>query len=439
MPTITFGGVGSGIDVESIIEGLVNASRTPLKRVEQKRTDTTAAVSSVSDIGSLLGKLKTAAADLDQVRDVGSFKVSSSGDELTATASGTASAGSFEIEVTQLATAYKAYSNGLAATSNAALGQNGTLSLSVGGKSADITISETDTLDSVTQKINAAGLRVSASTLYDGGQFRLQLRGLDTGKENDVTVTENGTTFGFEDVVEGVSNVKTRGDDAQLTVDGFAVTSSSNRVSNVIGGVTLALTKKTTEPVTLTVESDASAMGDKLKTFVDAYNAVINKIHAVSGFGSIKASNSVLAGDSSLRSVTSQLGRLLTETVGDGKFSTLRSIGIELRNDGTLNLNRTQLDKALAEDPSALARVLAGDDDSQLGIMDRMTALTTNLVSAKGLIEARKDGLNARVKSLGQQRDVEEARLARMEELLRKQFNQMDQTVALINSKAGMF
>jgi flagellar hook-associated protein 2 len=426
MAAVSFGGVGSGIDVNSIIDGLIAASQGPINRVKQQQSDNQAAISSMSDIGSLLSKLKTAASGLDQLREVGSFKVTSSGDAVAATASGGANAGSFKIEVGKLATAYKSYSNGLGTSSSTALGQTGTLALTVAGKSANINIAAGDNLDAVVQKINASGLRVSASTLFDGTNYRLQLRGLDTGAANDVTVNETGTTLGF------VGNEQSRGTDAEFKVDDFAMTSASNQVTGVIGGVTLALAKTTTAtgPVTLDIKSDSTAFADKLKTFVDSYNAVVNKVHTVSGFGTVKASVSALAGDSALRTITNQLSRSIGQTVGTGKFQTLRSMGLELNNDGTMSINQTQLDKALSEDPSAVAKILAGDDSSQQGIMDGLTSLTTNMMSSKGTVQARKDGLDARAKLLTDQLDKESGRLSRMEEQLKKQFNEMDQLVS---------
>jgi len=430
MPTITFGGVGSGIDTESIISGLVSASRTPLTRVQTQNTQVGSALSTMSDIGNLLSKFKDAVSALDTVQEVGSFKATSDSKAVVATAAGGAQPGSFKIEVGKLASAYKAYSNNLGISqATQALGQSGTLGLSVGGKSVNLSISATDTIDQVMSKINASGLRVSASSFFDGTSFRMQLRGLDSGTENDVAVTETGTSFGFN----VAANVKSRGQDAEFTVDGFAVTSKTNQVQGVLSGVTLALTEVTTTPATVSIESDKEGFSTKLKTLVDSYNAVINKIHTEAGFGSIKASNAELSGDSALRSITSRLSQTLTQTVGTGKFQTLRSIGVELNNNGTLKLNQSVLDKALAEDPEAVTKVLAGNDATTggvSGVMDNMAKLATDILSAKGTIATRKDGLTARQKSLTDRADIEQRRLDRMEEMLRKQFTEMDSLVA---------
>jgi flagellar hook-associated protein 2 len=427
MPAITFGGVGSGIDTESIISGLLSASKGPLNRVQEQASQTQSAISSLSEIGNLLSKFKDAVNALDTIQEVGSFSAASDGKAVVATANGAAQPGSFKVTVSQLASAYKSYSDSLGITTpTQALNQAGSLTLAVGDKSVNLNIAASDTIDQVMTKINSSGLRVSASSFFDGSQYRLQLRGLDTGADANVTVTENGTTFGFNKA----ANVKSTGKNALLKIDDFDVSSKTNQVTGAISGVTLALTEVTTAPATVTVSSDSAGFQTKLKTLVDSYNAVVNRIHTDAGFGSTKASNPQLSGDSVLRGITNRLGASLTQTVGSGKFQTLRSIGIEMNNNGTLKLNSSALEAALAADPEAVTRVLAGDDKNVKGLADNLATLATDLLGAKGSVQARKDGLAARQKSLTDRASVEQKRLDRMEETLRKQFTQMDQEVA---------
>ncbi|MEO8183538.1 MAG: flagellar filament capping protein FliD [Deltaproteobacteria bacterium] len=435
MPAVTFGGVGSGIDTDAIVSGLLSASRGPIQRVQLQQTQTKAAVASVSDVGNLLSKLKEALTALDTAPEVGSFKAASDKKGVAVSATGAARPGSFKINVTQLASAYKAYTNPLGVTqSNQMLSQSGTLSLGIGANTADIAIDSADTLDNVISKINASGLRVSASSFFDGTAFRMQLRGLDTGLENDVSVVESGTTFGF------AANVKGRGLNAELTVDDFLVTSKSNQVQGAITGVTLALAEKTLDgAATVTIDSDPEAFTTKLNNLVTAYNAVVNKVHTEAGFGSVRATNPALSGDSALRTVTGRLNAVLTQQVGTGKFRTLRSIGIELNNNGTLKLNSTKLNAALAEDPDSITKLFAGDDGAVQGIADLMISATTDLLSDKGAISARKDGLSARQKSLDDRVELEQKRLDRMEAQLRKQFSQMDGVVAANNAQLSFF
>jgi len=431
MPAVTFGGVGSGIDTDAIVSGLLSASRGPIQRVQLQQTQTKAAVASVSDVGNLLSKLKDALNSLDTAAEVGSFKAASDKKSVAVSATGAARPGSFKINVTQLASAFKAYTNPLGVTqSNQGLNQSGTLSLAIGTNTADIAIDAADTLDNVISKINGSGLRVSASSFYDGTAFRMQLRGLDTGLENDVSVVESGTTLGF------AANNRGRGLNAELTVDGFLVTSKSNQVQGAIPGVTLALAEKTLDgEATVSIDNDPEGFTTKLNDLVTAYNAVVNKVHTEAGFGSVKGSNPALSGDSALRTVTGRLNAVLTQQVGTGKFRTLRSIGIELNNNGTLKLNSTKLNAALAEDPDSVTKVFAGDDSGVKGIADLMVSATADLLSDKGAISARKDGLSARQKSLDDRVEIEQKRLDRMEAQLRKQFSQMDGVVAANNAQ----
>lgn len=435
MATITFGGAASGLDTEAIISGLLSASRTPLNTNQARRSQVNAAVSTVSNVGSLLSQLERSVESLDTVREAGSFKVTSSDDRVAASTNGNASPGSFDLVVTQLAGAYKSYSNALNPSATDALGQSGTLDLTVGGESASLNIEAGDSLEDVVRTINESGLRVSATALFDGSNFRVQLRGLDTGEENAVSVSETGTSLGF------ASNEVSQAQNARFTIDGqFEVSSASNQVTGVIGGVTLGLAQVSPlddegAPIAtrVEVESDPEALEQKLGGVVKAYNDVINAVHGAAGFGSTAATNSVLSGDNALRSITARLSSTLTQAVGSGRFQSLGAIGVELNNNGTLKLNQEKLREALAEDPDAVMLVLAGDDSGDelevSGMMDRLATLAGDFLDPGGLIQTRKDGLDARSTALAERIEEEERRLTRLEEQLRRQFNRMDQVV----------
>jgi len=430
-PTITFGGVGSGMDIEGLIEGLVGVSRQPITRLQNRAASARAAVTELSDIGSLLSKLKTAAGNLDTVQEVGSFKASASNENAVAlSASGLAQPGSYEVQVLQLASAERRYSNGMA-SSNSALGHQGTLTLQLGTEDVDIAVEATDTLDSLIKKINDSGLRVAASSFFDGNEYRLQIRGLDAGAENALTLAQSGFDLGLQEE----ANIVTQAQNARVTIDGFLVESSSNNINQAIPGLSLALKQTTSETFQVNIADDPEALGAKVKGFVDAYNAVINKVHQTAGFGTIKASNSALAGDSSLRGITSQLSSQLSRSFGSGAFTTLASLGVQLNNNGTLKLDQSKLSNAIATDPRAVTDILAGRDDVA-GFMDQMTELTDRLTDPnKGSLSIRKDGFDARARRFDDQIETEQKRLEALESRLRKTFSQMDATVAGYNAQ----
>jgi flagellar hook-associated protein 2 len=430
-PTITMGGMGSGMDVEGLIKGLVGVSRQPISQLQSRAASAKAAVTDLSAVGGLLSKLKDAASALDTLEKVGSYKTSSSNEEAMAiTANGNAQPGTYDVEVVQLATAERRYSNGVASASGE-FGFGGTLNLAIGSESAAVEIESTDSLNSVIKKINDSGLRMRATSFFDGEEYRLQLRALDPGAENAITLSQDGFDLGLAEP----TNLVSKAQDAIIKVDGFEVKSATNNVSQAIPGVSLALKAKSTEPFTVTIQDDTQAMGKKIADFVTAYNEVITKTHKLAGFGSIKATNPLLAGDSALRGITSRMNTQLTKTLGTGEFNTLASIGIRLNNDGTIKLDQAKLDKAIEKDGNAVTSLMAGSATSS-GIMDMMRDMLSDITApTKGLLDARKDGMDARARRFDDQIAREEKRLESLESRLRKTFSGMDATVAGYNAQ----
>lgn len=435
--TITFGGIGSGMDTESIVSALVNVERSGQVQLSNRLSATNSAVSNLSSISSLLSKLKSAADALDTASEVGSYKATSSGNAIAVSANGLATPGKYSIEVLKLAKEQRTYSNTMSSATTA-LGQAGTLRLQVGsGTATDIAIGATDKLDDVINKINSAGLRVSASSFFDGTNYRIQLRGQDTGAANNLTITELGTTFGFNDA----GNTKQSAQDAEVRIDGptgFTVKSATNQVTGMIPGVTLALTAETTTPLTVAVDSDPEGLKTKVKALVDAYNAVISKVKETAGSGGIKAQDEILAGDSTLRSLVSRVSRSLqTDIGGSGNYKTLGSIGLSLDRFGKLSLDSVKFDKALAADAAGVSKLFAGTDAAK-GVMDVVSEVADAFTARdKGLLNIKSTALGDQTKRLQARIDREETRINRYADLLRKQFTSMDTQVAGWNAQGN--
>lgn len=435
--TITFGGIGSGMDTEGIVSALVNVERSGQVGLSNKLSATNSAVSNLSSISSLLSKLKSAADALDTASEVGSYKATSSNNAIAVSANGLATPGKYSLEVLKLAKEQRTYSDTISSATTA-LGQAGTLRLQVGsGSPTDIAIGATDKLDDVISKINSAGLRVSASSFFDGSDFRIQLRGQDTGAANAVTITELGTTLGFN----SAGNTKQTAQDAEVRIDGangFTVKSTTNQVTGMIPGVTLALTAETSEAVTVAVDSDPEGLKTKVKALVDAYNAVITKVKDTAGSGGIKPQDQVLAGDSTLRSLVSRMSRSLqTDIGGSGNYQTLGSAGLSLDRFGKLSLDSVKFDKALAADAAGVSKLFAGTDAAK-GVMDVVSEVADAFTARdKGLLTIKSNALGDQNKRLQARIDREEVRINRYAELLRKQFTTMDTQVAGWNAQGN--
>lgn len=431
--TNSLSGVGSGIDTTALVNGLVKADSGRLDALKAKQTSTQSAVSTLSDISSTLGTLQSAVDALTTTSGVSSFSGTSSSTAIAVSTSGNAQPGAYTMNVTQLAKAQRTYSAAYASPSTA-LGQSSTLSIQVGsGTATAISISATDTLDNVATKINSAGLRVGASVFFDGSNYRLQIRGLDTGQDNQLTFAQVGYDLGLNVAENNVQKAQ----DSIVKIDGFDVQRSTNQVVGAIQGVTLALTAETTAPVEVTIASDSGSLATKIQSIVTAYNSVLTKINSAAGHGSAKAANSELASDSTLRAISNRLSTVLQTVSGSGKYSTLGSVGLSLQKDGKLALDNTKLTTALSADASAVTTLFAGNG-STTGVMSTLSkAIKRYTQTGTGLLVQHQTDLQSRAKVMGDRMNREQDRLERFKLLLQKQFSAMDTNVTSNNSNLG--
>jgi flagellar hook-associated protein 2 len=422
--TISFGGLGSGIDVNTVVNGLVTASQGPLNAMKAQQSGLNAAKSSLSQIGSLLGKLQTALEAVDETKEVGSYAATSSQSAVVASASGLANPGSYQVSVDHLAAAQRSYSDGQTSQSDA-LGLSGSLDISVaGGAVTSIALDSSDSLDTIASKINGSGLRVSASIFNDGTKSYLQVAGLDTGAAN--TIAFSGTTLGLDKT----ANRRQDALDSQITIDNFTITRPTNQVQGAIPGVTLTLTAPTTTPATVKIATDPQGLANKLNSVVSAYNSVIDAVHTTAGYGSATASVSALSGDALLRSLTTRMSDAVGTVVGSGTYQTLGSLGVSIDRDGHMALDSDKLNTALQKDPNAVAAVIAGPT-ANTGAADVLRDVVKAFNAAgTGLLSSRQTSLASRLGSLSDRMNSEQDRLDAYAEALRKQFTALDKVMS---------
>lgn len=427
----------AGFDSAGLVSQLVAVAQQPITALGSKKGLVDSASVTLNNFSSKLSTLKNAANALSTTTGFVSMAATSSDTGLVGSVTGTATAGSYSVNVTQLARAQKLRSDSQT-SSTTALNQAGDLQLQIGsGDPITIAVTATDTLTDIAAKINRTGARVSAGIINAGGSYRLSLQGLDTGASNAITVTEGGS------VNLGLSkpaNVVEAAQDAKMTVDGLEITRSTNSFADAIPGVTLAVTKLSTSPATLTVAGDSSALKSKLSSFVTAYNDVVNAVHSSTGYGGTKASNSVLAGEPALRRSLDQISSLVSGPVtgATGSYRSLASVGLSLTKDGTMSLDGTKLDAALAKDPTAVSRLFVTDTNiGATGLMKTIYDTTSTLTGTNGLVAARITALSARSKQISKSIDEKQARVDEYETGLKKQFAALDQAMSKYNAMSS--
>ena len=215
------------------------------------------------------------------------------------------------------------------------------------------------------------------------------------------------------------------------------VTRSSNTISDAIEGVTIDLLASSEPGVTteLTVSLNETSITSAVEEFVSGYNALRKTINELTKFDAATGTAGVLIGDAGLFSMSSQIQRNLSGVVAEinAPFRTLSEIGITTQADGTLSIDSSALNDALALDRDGLAQLFA----SKNGVATRLDAIVDGFVGSGSALDARTQGLNGRIEDINDQRDALERRLVTLEARLLNQFTAMDALVGQLQSASN--
>lgn len=422
---ITAAGVGSGIDIESILSQLNEIERQPIAVLNQKREALDVELSAYGTAKSALNTFQSAAKALGTTSDFGAFVASSSDEEVfTATASNGKTPERLEVEVLSLATNHRLASDAYA-SEDAAVAK-GTFSFSSGGSNFEIEVNDDNaTLAAFRDSINneISNKSVSASIINVDGGSRLILTAKESGSEGAITVSRSDLlavdpSAGFSEITEAV--------DASLIVHGFQVTSSSNSISDVIDGVTLNLTgigKATVES-----ERDMTSLRTSLDELVSSYNSMMETFSQLG--------DSELSGDQLPRGVESQMRRAFFDTVdlGNDDSTTPLELGFTFDRFGTLSIDSTKYENALK---NGVDRYVQAFSRADTGISSRFSDLVDEYTKAGGIIDTREDGVDTRRDTIDDQIDRLEYRVEQTNLRLRRQYTAMDLAVSNLQSTSG--
>lgn len=451
-------GLGSGIDIDSIVGAMVNAQKAP-KEAQLARLEKTT-TTKFSALGQLKGALAELQTALKGLNDASLFQkrsaISTDSTRVGASASKDAVAGSYQVQVKNLASSSKVASASVTEAGTATFNA-GQLTVSVGGASLGVVdIAQGAKLQDVADAINAkvASKGVGATVVSDPqtGAARLVLSSDKTGTGQVVTlaasaptITATGATFELDTLAvgSGVGDLASAGSgagfiteakNAAIEIDGIALSSSSNSVSDAISGVTLNLLKAEIGVNTkVTVANDKSAATSGIKKFVDTYNKLItasNELTAVVKVGEGKAPVvGGLVGDSSVRSVLSGLRGEMVEYADQDSIRVLADLGVTTQKDGTLKIDDSKLTTALSDNYEAVASFLTGET----GLMSRLNDKVDGYVKSGGILQQRMDGLQGTLKAVDEQRETLTRRVEQLQTRLYAQYQAMDSLVGQLN------
>ncbi|MFC5580259.1 flagellar filament capping protein FliD [Rhodanobacter terrae] len=427
-------GIGSGLDVTSIVTALVNAKQAaPQAQITNAVNAANSTLTGLGTLSSTLNSLQSAVTALTNASTYDSYTAS-----LAATTIGTvstlsnASPGSYALNVTQLATAQQRTSSAYAGT--AAIG-SGTLNIAVGSSNVSIAVSSTATLSDIATAINGASGNpgVIATVINGTGGSQLLLSSGKTGVVNGFTISAaGGSSSGLASLATGLNTAgSSEAKDAQLTLNGIGVSSASNAVSGAIDGVTLNLAA--TGSTTLSVTQDTSSTVTAIQAFVTAYNSYASSIGTLSSYNATTHASGPLLGDSTLNSVQSQISGALSKSVPGNSIGSLASLGITRQADGTLSVNSTTLNAALSANPAAVKDLFSGTN----GYATHLDTVIGTFTSSTGIIPTRQQSITSSLSTLSTQQTALNARMAVYQQQLQAQYTNLDTLMSSLNNTSS--
>ena len=424
MATISSLGAGTSLDLQTLYESLETSEKTRLTPITTQQTSYKAKLTAWGIVQTSLEKLQTASDALKDTSKIASTKVSSTNTAFTATLANDAAAGNYSVEVSQLATAQSLLSKE-ATSKDTDLGDSSlasrTITIAQSGQTSPMTVTLTQdqtSLADIRDAINKQQGSVTASIIKsDDNTYYLSLTSRDTGTANEMTVTTNDSALaqyiGYDkSSATNAMSEKVAAADAKLTLNGVAITRSSNTITDAPEGVTLALTKTNVgSPETLTVAKDNQPMVDAVQAYVDAYNSLQTTIANQTKYTAVDqgsdtqdSSNGDLLGDGTLRNIQTRLRSMLSTSQSGSDYSLLSQIGVTQGTDGKLTVDSDKLNKALDEKSASVVTFLSGDGKTT-GFATQTSNLLESMLASDGSIQRAEDGINTSLKRLSDQYD----------------------------------
>jgi len=444
MAAITSAGLGSGLDVASLVSQLVAAERSaPDTRISKAQSKAQTTLSALGAFRSALAGFQDAAKAL---RDGGTTKLtatSANTNLLTATATTAAAAGSYSVEVVQLAKAHKLASAPYASSSSTV--GSGKLSISVGGDAFEVTIGTNDpSLVAVRDAINNASDNsgVRASLLNTTAGVRLTLSSNATGANGAIQVSATDLSgaaivpagSGLDALSFSTGNPQLNEIDpaqnAKITIDSYSFESSTNVFADAVQGVSFAATKaEVGTQFNVTVANDTDAAKAAAQNFVTRYNVLNATIATYSRYDASTQTGGPLMGDATVRGLAQQARSVLSSAVGSGSFKNLSQVGITGSTDGSYKLDAEKFSAALKADPAAVNALFGAN-----GYGGQIATLTDDYLKTDGRIAGKQSSINAQIKDIGKQQDALDTRMAMVESRYRAQFTALDTLISQLRT-----
>lgn len=454
-------GIGSGLDVKSIISQLVALEQKPLAQLQVKASSISAQLSAYGQLQSQMANLQDMASKLATASNWDVMSVSSSNSaSVSGAATKAAAATAFSVGVTQLARAQTAGSASLA-PAGSPVGE-GTLRIALGSWSTSgpaiftqgnaaamsVAVSATDTLSQIADKVNAAGAGVTATVLKDDAGERLLMRSSATGEASAFRVQALAAPVApateGEAINDGTGLGRLAYDPAhatgglaltqsalntQATINGVAVSSQGNALE-AIAGVTLNVSKLTTDtgPVEVSIKRDTSAAKTSINNFVASYNAISSALAEMTKYDAATKKGGTLQGDSTAVNLQAALRRIVGGNGPAGtSFGRLSNLGVEFQKDGLLKVDATKLDTALTKTDDVRTFFMADSGGAGAnGLALQLKDFAAGLLNTSGMLSTRSGSLKSASDRNTKEQERVSDRISQTQARLEAQYSRLD-------------
>ena len=431
--SITSLGVGSGLDLESLVQNLVAAEARPIQLLESRKVDLDLKISGFGQIQSALSEFQAAVSALNTPEAFRGVSATSSDDSIfSASASQSAVTGSNVVEVTQLAQNNKFGTQSF--TNEDEIIGTGELSFTVAGETFTVAItSENNTLAQIRDAINAesGNSTVQASIINVDEGSKLILTANESGIANQIafTVTDddanNSDDAGLSQLVFGIQELD-EARDATLIVDGFAVTRSSNEIDDVIQGITLSLESLGT--ATVTASENLGVAKTTIEALVTSYNSLASALQ-VQG-------DSTLSGENTILNIESRVRGLFSNKYNDStaNINYLFQLGLSFDRDGILSFDGDEFDTQVGNNIGEIQSLFT---NTESGFITQLEDLIESYTESDGILSNRTEGLNTEKTTIDSDIERLELRLESTEARLRERFGALDTLVSQLNATSS--
>lgn len=451
MATLSSAGLGSGLDVDGIVTKLVAAERGPKQnQITKAQTDIATKITAMGSLKGALGAFQNSLSSL-KTTDIFNTRTAKSGDEkfFTVTADSTAVAGSYNVQVTQLAKAQQLSSDAFVDGATTVVG-TGQLKIEVGVKNFTVNItSEHKTLadirDAINQSTDNGSVRATIVKGTDGAH--LVLTSNTTGEANKIKITTTEGDGGLTRLSYDAVGLNTDNyielkpaQDSLITIAGQDSKNDSNVVKDAIDGVTLTLLKEDPDEneISLDIALDTESIASRINNFVTQYNNLASTMGSLQSYDAATKKAGPLLGDSMLRGIESDLRNNLVSPVSSSNgtasaYQTLASLGITTQKDGTLKVDAAKLKIAINTDSAGVAQIFGSEN----GVAARLDKLIAPRLATEGDIATRNKTLDKRTASLKVDQTTLDARMAIVQQRYLKQFTTLDSLLSNMSSTSN--